>query len=102
MITDIELNLLWNQHREEYKGYGPWPEDFTYKGSPLTKKYPNSELVEDFGGEGLGDHAHVVIRVDDKLFKIDGYYSSYDGTDWDTEWYEVKPAEKTITVYEKV
>ena len=29
-----------------------------------------------------------------------GYYSSYNGTDWNNDFEEVKPVQKTITVYE--
>lgn len=36
-----------------------------------------------------------------KLYKISGYYSSWDGTEWDiTE--EVKAVEKIVVVYENV
>lgn len=62
------------------------------------------EVVDNFGGEGMGDHAHLVFRITNpdgvRHFKIDGYYASYDGTTWDGRLYEVKPVEKTVTVYE--
>ena len=62
------------------------------------------EFVDDFGGEGMGDHAHVVFKVvsTGKLYKIDGYYSSWEGTDWESEAYEVKPVEVTNIEYQRV
>jgi hypothetical protein len=59
------------------------------------------EFVEQVGGgEGEGEHVHLVLRVGDRYFKKEGYYASYDGTTWDGDFREVKPAEKTIMVYE--
>lgn len=60
------------------------------------------EAVDTFGGEGQGDDIWVVVRVGDQLFKKSGYYASHYGTDWDGDVTEVKPVQKTITVYEDV
>jgi hypothetical protein len=51
--------------------------------------------------EGGGDHSEKVFYFEkfDCYVMVTGYYSSYNGTDWD-EWQKVKPKEKTITVYE--
>lgn len=63
-------------------------------------------VIETVGGEGQGDHAHVVFKLVDAVgsvtyYKVDGYYSSYDGVDWDgSDLYSVQKREKTITVYE--
>lgn len=58
------------------------------------------EYVDSYGGEGQGDERWVVIRFGDRYFRKDGYYASYDGTTWDGDFREVKPTQKTITVYE--
>jgi hypothetical protein len=64
------------------------------------------EVIENVGGEGEGDHRHLVFHLtaadgDCQYFKLDGYYSSYGGTEWDSsDIYEVRPKQKTITVYE--
>jgi len=60
--------------------------------------------VDQVGGEGEGDHWHSVKHfVDHNVYiYVRGWYSSYSGTDfsgWDS-CKEVKPQEKTITVYE--
>lgn len=38
----------------------------------------------------------------DIYLKIDGSYSSWDSTDWDSNFYQVEPAEKTVVYYKKV
>ena len=56
------------------------------------------EVVVGFGGEGQGDLRYVVLKVtftDEtvKYYRQEGYYSSYDGTDWDGDFTEVTPKE---------
>lgn len=58
--------------------------------------------IEDRGGEGQGDEAWIVVRVGTQYFKVDGYYASHYGYDWDGGLEEVTPQPKTITVYEPV
>lgn len=61
--------------------------------------------VEQFGGEGQGDQAWVVIKIkfDDgteKYYRKDGYHASHDGTYFDGDFDEVTPQQKVVTVYE--
>jgi hypothetical protein len=46
------------------------------------------ELIEDVGGEGQGDHCHLVYLVtkdeDSVYFKIDGWHNSFDGCNYDS------------------
>ena len=68
------------------------------------------ELVESFGGEGEGERRWLVFKVTPKngvvddaaprYFKKEGYYSSWDGSDWDGAFTEVRPVEKYVTAYE--
>lgn len=62
------------------------------------------KCVEDFGGMDMGSERYVVFSMTDetgtRYFRKDGFYQSHYGTDWDGEFREVKPVEKTITVYE--
>lgn len=61
------------------------------------------ENVEQVGGEGEGDHWHQVwyFKDHDVYIKITGDYSSYNGTDFYNGYgSEVKPVEKTITVFQ--
>lgn len=73
---------LWNESRDLY-----WTE------------------VEQVGGEGEGDHWHSVKYFPDHdiYIKVTGFYQSYDGTEFYDGWdccKEVRPQEKTITVYQ--
>jgi hypothetical protein len=59
--------------------------------------------VEQYGGEGQGDTWYSIKYFPnfDLYIRTDGSYSSYNGTDfYDGYGEEVKPVEKTITVYE--
>jgi hypothetical protein len=64
------------------------------------------EKIHKYGGEGKGETWFVVYYFErhDVYIRIDGYYSSYDGVSFNNSWEddakEVKPQEKTITVYE--
>ncbi|MFE7717522.1 hypothetical protein ACFU44_00595 [Nocardia rhizosphaerihabitans] len=66
------------------------------------------KIVEDErNGEGGGDYAAIIFEIvaedgSTRLFKKEGYYASYDGYTWDGDLYEVRPASKLITVYERV
>jgi len=67
------------------------------------KPFGTIKTVNRRGGEGRGEDWNVVkYFVDhDVYISLDGYYSSYDGTDfYGFELEEVFPKEKTITVYE--
>lgn len=71
----------------------------------FTKEELDMELVHSEGGhEGEGEYAERVfehVNGDEKIYiKITGFYSSYHGTDWDSDFEKVEPVQKTITVYE--
>jgi hypothetical protein len=58
------------------------------------------ELVEQFGGEGSGDDYWLVIKVGTKLFKVEGFHSSWEGANWDSaELKEVEAREVTVVKY---
>jgi hypothetical protein len=61
------------------------------------------ESIERVGGEGEGDHWHQVwyFKYHDVYIKIVGHYQSYHGAEfYDGYGTEVKPVQKTITVFE--
>lgn len=62
---------------------------------------PRKIVHEQGDSEGGGSHSEKVIYFEkfDCYVSVTGYYTSYDGTDWDS-WKQVFPKEKTITVYE--
>lgn len=59
-------------------------------------------MLENFGGEGQGDTRYVVFEVDGTIYRMDGYYASWDGDNWGgTEPYEVEPVEVSVTEYHR-
>lgn len=52
------------------------------------------------GREGGGEDIWFVFSVGDSFFRMEGFYTSYDGSSWEGATPErVFPQEKTITVY---
>lgn len=54
-------------------------------------------------GEGGSEYCYGVFKLDDKIYKAEYSYYSYHGNEYDDIAYslrEVRPVEKTITVYE--
>lgn len=62
-------------------------------------EYP-VERVDSYGGMDMGTELWVVFKIGDQLFKKYGAYYSHDGSYWDGSLNEVKPVQKTITVFE--
>jgi ribosomal protein S3AE len=64
------------------------------------------ELVEsDTGGEGHGEDIHMVFKTTDvdgteQYWRKEGCYTSYDGSEWDGDFREVRPVERVVTFYE--
>lgn len=79
-------------------------DDFAYEDEGEIDGVGKFEEVEQHGGEGEGSEWYSVKYFPDHdiYIRVDGYYTSYHGTDfdgWDSP-YQVKPQQKTITVYE--
>lgn len=77
---------------------------FAYDGAEENVAGPN-KCVHSTGGEDEGSHwTRTYYFTDhDVYLKVTGYYQSHYGTDFDGGWdcvKEVKPKEKTITIYE--
>lgn len=62
------------------------------------------EVIEQYGGEGKGDTWYSVkyFPNHDVYLKVDGWYQSHNGTDFNgwEDVKEVKPQQKTVTFYE--
>lgn len=67
----------------------------------------NTIAIENGPYDGDADGpTYVVVKLTSdagviRHFKKTGYYSSYDGTDWDGAFVEVFPKTKTITTFEE-
>lgn len=69
----------------------------------VEKELGKIETVASYGGEGQGDTYYIVnyFKDHDVYIKTNGWYSSGSGVSFHYGWgNEVKPKEKTITVYE--
>jgi hypothetical protein len=87
----------------ELKGVSP--EDFGHD------NYDEEELglgkMEEVHNEREGSDFDCIVKVvyfkdHDVYISVSGYYSSQEGSTFDGDFAEVKPEEKTITVYNKV
>lgn len=68
-----------------------------------TEEFGEAPIVAEEGDyEGGGEYSMVVRHFKDLDVYVmqTGFYSSYNGTDWNDDFTIVKPVEKTITVYE--
>ena len=77
--------------------------DFAYGDFETPEGVGPFEEVDQVGGEGQGDHWHSVkyFKDHDVYIKTIGFYSSYNGTDFYNGYgKEVRPKEKTITIFE--
>lgn len=91
-INEMDSKSIWELEKEEFEAAG----------SP---KSPLGEWkeVEKYGGEGQGETWYSIKHfIDhDVYIRTDGYYSSYNGTDFNDGYgSEVKPVQKTVTAYE--
>lgn len=59
-------------------------------------------MLREEGGEGKGDLIYIVIQVGDMYFRIDGFYSSWEGFFWDNPWYQAHPVEVSVTEYHRI
>jgi len=60
-------------------------------------------LDQEGGGEGGAEYCYGVFKLHDKIYRAEYCYYSYDGHNYEEildTLREVKPVEKTITVYE--
>jgi len=77
-------------------------QDQFYRGT-VKDCFGEIEIVASQGDcEGGGEYAMNVFyfKKYDVYLQITGFYSSYHGTDWDKAIIEVKPQQRTVTVYE--
>lgn len=122
-IDDFESKRGAFQNHPDYEKYG-WnttdaPQEYKDVSQAfIDSRYPNQEIeneyldsigigsyeeVEKYGGEDQGSTWYSVkyFKNHDVYIRTDGYYQSYNGTEFDDGYgEEVFPVEKTITVYE--
>ena len=105
---DIDPELVSNTFDETWPEFHDvanvtFNEDNIEETTQELQSFGKVKLVEQEGGEGEGDHYHLVFHFEDHdvYLKADAYYNSNDGTDWSySYWYEVRPKEITKIIYE--
>lgn len=86
----------WSEFLEALKEWESDPPEVPLPSGP-------AKFLKKFGGEGKGEEYWVIFKVGDELFKVDGYYASWDGISWDdAEIYKVAPVEVTIIEYQRI
>lgn len=78
-----------------------WPEFRDYLGNKGFELASGTvKLSDEYVGVGEGENLWVVFSVGDQFFKVVGYYSSWDGEDWDgADVEEVEPHEVVVIQY---
>lgn len=89
----------------DYKGevyQDIWDEEFDSKDLGELEGIGIVELQETTGGQGDGAPTELVLKVGDRYFTINGYYSSWDVGQMDGDLYEVRQEQVTVTKYERI
>lgn len=112
LIDNESMEVYWDEMRTvlEDGGYTPWRSERVD-----IKPFPHGKVrVEDdeeTGGEGSQESIYIVLSVTahvvedgigaerKRYFRKQGYYASYDGSNWDGDFHEVWPKQKEITVW---
>jgi hypothetical protein len=106
-LTTVEVENAIEAYNEEAEEIGSdFVETLEYSKQGETVPLSVGDAVEvdaKWGKEGGGDKIWVVFRIGDQLFRKEGYYSSYNGDEWEEgDITEVKQIPKTVFVYEPV
>lgn len=93
----VTKERLFEELQEWYKGqqnrWGLWDalEDAVY--APVNLPSGTLKRVAGEGGEGQGVEYFYVFSVGDQLFRVDGYYASWDGVTYDESIYALSEVE---------
>lgn len=103
MITREEIKEALD-NLDQFEFYAP--EDYFWKkGSQGTSNGILFELETSYNDLDDTDHKYVVVKVtkeDESVFiKFEGYYNSYEGTEWNGLFHIVERKEVVKTVWEK-
>jgi len=88
-------------------------EDESYEESEFAEALQEVEkgegvTLKDIGTAYYVDYIHInedlslIFKIGEQLFRIRGYYNSYDNDEWETDVEEVIPEEQVVIVYTRV
>lgn len=101
-----------NPNQEDYDDYECWWEaewyfeggkEFQINGETVTVNLESydSGLDPDYT-DNYKTNIEIILNANGRLFRKTGYHQSFSGGEFDGPFEEVKPVEKTVTVYEGV
>jgi pullulanase/glycogen debranching enzyme len=106
-LIDEGVDYTYTNYRDEVvestlEGSDFWHEAGDAGDLQLDDKHTAHFVDGETGGEGSAEYIWQVWSVKDaegnvQYFKKEGYYMSYDGSNWDGTLFEVEPYEKTVT-----
>jgi hypothetical protein len=99
-----------SEYYDEYDivaGDEVWEEWHNYQAKKIKGLGTVTVLETVGGGEGSGEYLHKIVRVsnaqgDHRFFQKQGCYMSYNGSTWDGDLFEVRPVQRTVTVWQEV
>lgn len=99
-VTSTEVQEIFEQFDRDINYYN---HDDTHYSDFENDDYVIESEIDEFGGEGQGDEYWVVSRIQNKrtgesfFIKFDGYYSSWEGSDFsNNDWNVVAPKEVKV------
>lgn len=110
MATIADISAAINQYRNGYEsganGFVEALEPY-YRAPRPEVELPDigTAVYQDgkFGEEGGGEDVWVVFQIGEDMYRMTGYYNSYDGSEWNTYgMHAVMPYERTIIDYKRV
>lgn len=102
----LRKDPLIEEHKAELAGYDDLKEllEASQDRGVVIPGFGIAHFVEAYGGEGQGEQYWFVFKLvtdpQERYFKADGYYASYDGGYYD-DLYEVFPKQVTVTQWEQ-
>lgn len=102
-VEEVERLLLAHDDEGYSSTWFVWKYETPSEGVPVAG-LGTVFLEKEYGGESQGEEYWMVLRVvngdSTRFFRIDGYYVSFDGGNFDGPFHEVSPIEKLVTYYE--
>jgi hypothetical protein len=69
---------------------------------PVDGEMISAKLVDSFGGMDQGSTLYIILEIEGRLYRKDGYYQSWTGSSWEGDFYEVTAKPVVTTGYERI
>lgn len=107
------VDYLNTEHGSDYGTYSvesfesafyQWVEDLTWRNAELELKSGTAKTVK-YIGAGEGDYSAdtlLVFDVNGQLFRVDGHYESWAGSEWEAnDMFEAEAVQVMVTDYQR-